>query len=139
MVKQKRLQTDCNKHSYDPGEYELKLKYNNGMEGTATWEVLPLSKKKLAKNVILFIGDGMAPGMTTAARLLGHKSVNGKYQSHLALDRSEGFGMQQTHSLDSFITDSANSATALMAGKKSTVNALNAYTVRSSASFHPRL
>lgn len=116
--------------SYDPGEYELKLKYNNGMEETATWEVLPLSKKKLAKNVILFIGDGMAPGMTTAARLLGHKSVNGKYQSTLALDKAEGFGMQHTHSLDSFITDSANSATALMAGKKSTVNALNAYTVR---------
>ncbi|BGO97759.1 hypothetical protein RTG_01427 [Rhodotorula toruloides ATCC 204091] len=113
---------------YDPGEYELKLKYNNGMEETATWEVLPLSKKKLAKNVILFIGDGMAPGMTTAARLLGHKSVNGKYQSTLALDGCEGFGMQHTHSLDSFITDSANSATALMAGKKSTVNALNAYT-----------
>lgn len=126
--------TDCSwSRSYDPGEYELKLKYNNGMEETATWEVLPLSKKKLAKNVILFIGDGMAPGMTTAARLLGHKSVNGKYQSTLALDGCEGFGMQHTHSLDSFITDSANSATALMAGKKSTVNALNAYTVRFSS------
>ena len=33
-----------------------------------------------------------------------------------------------THSIDSFITDSANSATALYSGKKSTVNALNIYT-----------
>lgn len=33
-----------------------------------------------------------------------------------------------THSLDSFITDSANSATALFTGKKMTVNGLNAYT-----------
>jgi len=32
-----------------------------------------------------------------------------------------------THSIDSFITDSANSATALYTGKKSSVNALNVY------------
>jgi hypothetical protein len=32
-----------------------------------------------------------------------------------------------THSIDSFITDSANSATALYTGKKSTVNALGVY------------
>lgn len=31
-------------------------------------------------------------------------------------------------SLDSFITDSANSASALFSGKKMTVNGLNAYT-----------
>jgi alkaline phosphatase len=87
--------------------------------------------------------------------MLGHKSVNGKYQSSLTFDKSEGFGMQMSkqalppfpslntskkqktdffspfllaHSIDSFITDSANSATALMSGHKSTVNALNAYT-----------
>ena len=34
---------------------------------------------------------------------------------------------QMTHSIDSFITDSANSATALYTGKKSTVNALGVY------------
>lgn len=33
-----------------------------------------------------------------------------------------------THSLDTFITDSANSASALFTGKKMTVNGLNAYT-----------
>lgn len=32
-----------------------------------------------------------------------------------------------THSIDSYITDSANSATALNTGHKSTVNALNVY------------
>lgn len=32
-----------------------------------------------------------------------------------------------THSLDSFITDSANSATSLYSGHKTTVNALNVY------------
>ena len=36
-------------------------------------------------------------------------------------------GHQMTHSLDSFITDSANSATALYTGHKSSVNALGVY------------
>jgi alkaline phosphatase len=36
-------------------------------------------------------------------------------------------GHQMTHSIDSFITDSANSATALYTGHKSTVNALGVY------------
>jgi alkaline phosphatase len=39
----------------------------------------------------------------------------------------EAMGHQMTHSIDSFITDSANSATALQSGHKSTVNALNVY------------
>ncbi|GAA5954478.1 hypothetical protein JCM3765_004468 [Sporobolomyces pararoseus] len=113
---------------YEPGDYYVKLKYNSGMETNAKWTVLPLPEKRIAKNVILFIGDGMASSSIAAARMVGHKSINGKYQSLLRLDQSEGLGIQMTHSLDSFITDSANSATALMAGKKSTVNALNAYT-----------
>ena len=33
----------------------------------------------------------------------------------------------QTHSIDSYITDSANSASALYSGHKSTVNALGVY------------
>ncbi|GAA5859147.1 hypothetical protein JCM1840_003774 [Sporobolomyces johnsonii] len=113
---------------YNPGEYTLKLSYNGGMQTLAHWTVLPLAEKRTAKNVILMVGDGMAPSMVTAARMIGHKAINGKYQTHMAMDKPEGFGLQMTHSLDSYITDSANSATALMAGKKSTVNALNAYT-----------
>ncbi|GAA5888058.1 hypothetical protein JCM6882_000266 [Rhodosporidiobolus microsporus] len=113
---------------FNPGKYELLLKYNGEMSTYAEWEVKPLAEKRDAKNVILFIGDGMAPSMVSAARMLGHKSVNGKYQSQLRFDSAPGFGMQMTHSIDSTITDSANSATALTSGKKSTVNALNAYT-----------
>ena len=70
---------------------------------------------------ILFIGDGMTTNMITAARLLGHKVVNGQYTSRLTLDKPDAYGSQMSHSLDSFITDSANSATALYSGKKMTV------------------
>jgi alkaline phosphatase len=37
--------------------------------------------------VLFFIGDGMTISMQTAARLIAHKSVNGKYQSMLQMDQ----------------------------------------------------
>lgn len=43
------------------------------------------------------------------------------------MDKFPVLGHQMTHSLDSFITDSANSATALYTGHKSSVNALGVY------------
>ncbi|KAK7752193.1 hypothetical protein SLS62_005937 [Diatrype stigma] len=112
---------------YEPGEYEVTLTYYGGETTTARWVVRPLATKKRAKNVILFIGDGMTTNMITAARLLGHSSINGKYQSTLQLDKFPVLGHQMTHSIDSFITDSANSASALYTGHKSTVNAMGVY------------
>ncbi|GAA5829576.1 hypothetical protein JCM5353_006791 [Sporobolomyces roseus] len=141
---------------YEPGDYFVKLTYNNGMENVAKWNVLEIPKKRKAKNVILMIGDGMAPTMVTAARMIGHKTINGKYQTRMALDTPDALGIQMSkalslvpieahglimstfiaHSLDSYITDSANSATALMAGHKSTVNALNVYTDSTGSGFN---
>jgi len=103
------------------------LTYNNGSKTEATWLVRDLAEERKAKNIILFIGDGMTTNMITAARLIGHKSVNGKYQTTMAMDKFPVVGHQMTHSIDSFITDSANSAAALNTGHKSTVNCLNVY------------
>ena len=89
---------------YEPGNYTAKLHYYDGSVTEALWKVREPSYKRKAKNVILFIGDGMAPSMQTAARLLGHKSINGEYQSLMQLDEMEALGKQMTHSLDSFIT-----------------------------------
>ncbi|KAL1724349.1 alkaline-phosphatase-like protein [Schizophyllum commune] len=77
----------------------------------------------------------MTQSMITAARLIGHKSINGRYQSLMQMDQMEALGHQMTHSLDSFITDSANSATALYTGRKSSVNALNVYADSSATPF----
>lgn len=112
---------------YEPGDYTVTLKYYSTETTTATWTVRPLAERKKAKNVILFVGDGMTTNMITAARLLGHKTINGKYQSLLKLDEFPVLGHQMTHSIDSFITDSANSASALYSGHKSTVNAMGVY------------
>ncbi|KAK1237655.1 hypothetical protein MKX07_006783 [Trichoderma sp. CBMAI-0711] len=112
---------------YEPGTYTVTLSYYNGEKTTATWVVRDLHTKKRAKNVIFFIGDGMTTNMITAARLLGHQSINGKYQTRLQLDDFPVLGHQMTHSIDSYITDSANSASALYSGHKSTVNAMGVH------------
>ncbi|QIX01551.1 hypothetical protein AMS68_007068 [Peltaster fructicola] len=117
------------RHVYlsEPGDYDVVLTYNNGSKTTARWTVRDIEQNRRAKNVLLFIGDGMTTNMITAARLIAHKSVNGKYITKMAMDTMEALGHQMTHSIDSFITDSANSATALYTGHKSTVNALSVY------------
>ncbi|KAK0794450.1 hypothetical protein LTR38_009211 [Friedmanniomyces endolithicus] len=111
---------------YEPGEYEAVLSYN-GTNTTAYWLVRDIDEVRKTKNVLLFIGDGMTTNMITAARLIAHKQINGRYQSTMAMDKFPVLGHQMTHSLDSFITDSANSATALYTGHKSSVNALGVY------------
>ncbi|KAJ5757286.1 uncharacterized protein N7511_007468 [Penicillium nucicola] len=120
---------------YEPGEYEATLTYYGTQKTVANWLIRDLPTKRRAKNVILFIGDGMTTNMITAARLIAHRSINGKYMTKMALDKFPVLGHQMTHSMDSFITDSANSATALYSGHKTTVNALNVYVDSSSDPF----
>ncbi|KAG9255283.1 alkaline-phosphatase-like protein [Emericellopsis atlantica] len=112
---------------YEPGTYTVTLSYYDNETTTAEWTVRDVSKERKAKNVILFIGDGMTTNMITAARLIGHKAINGKYQSRMKMDEFPVIGHQMTHSLDSYITDSANSASALYSGHKSSVNAMGVY------------
>lgn len=79
---------------YEPGEYTAELSYYNGTKTTAEWIVRPLAEERKAKNVILFIGDGMTTNMITAARLIGHKSINGKYQTKMQMDKFPVLGHQ---------------------------------------------
>ncbi|KAF9200947.1 hypothetical protein BGZ49_008812 [Haplosporangium sp. Z 27] len=110
----------------EPGTYKAVLKYNNGKTTEAVWTVNPVHKRK-AKNVILFIGDGMTTAMITAARLISKPHISGKYQKHMHLDQFPVLGHIMTHSLDSLITDSANSASAYNTGHKSSAGALGVY------------
>ncbi|KKK15323.1 hypothetical protein P175DRAFT_0476756 [Aspergillus ochraceoroseus IBT 24754] len=112
---------------YEPGEYEATLTYYGQQKTVANWLVRDVPTKRRAKNVILFVGDGMTTNMITAARLIAHRSINGKYMTKMQLDKFPVLGHQMTHSMDSFITDSANSASALYGGHKTTVNALGVY------------
>ncbi|KAF9363319.1 hypothetical protein BGX34_004394 [Mortierella sp. NVP85] len=110
----------------EPGTYKVVLTYNDGKKTEAIWTVNPVSRRK-AKNVLLFIGDGMTTAMITAARLISQPHTNGKYQKHLHMDQFPHLGHIMTHSLDSLITDSANSASAYNTGHKSSAGALGVY------------
>ncbi|MCK6559911.1 alkaline phosphatase [candidate division KSB1 bacterium] len=61
------------------------------------------------KNIILFIGDGMGVAQVTAG-----KTAKGTLQ----LEQCTSGGLLTTHSAESYVTDSAASATALAAGVK---------------------
>jgi alkaline phosphatase len=90
---------------------------------TVTWEVYGTGPRK-ARNVILFIGDGMSLAHRTAARIMSKGIAEGKYQGRLAMDSLPRMALIGTAGVDSIITDSANSASAYTTGHKSSVNAL---------------
>ncbi|KAG0021085.1 hypothetical protein BGZ81_009100 [Podila clonocystis] len=114
-------------HLLDPGTYQVTLQYDSGKKADVLWTVDAAPTTRTAKNVILFIGDGMTTAMITAARLLSKPHSSGHYLQKLHLDQFPVLGHVMTHSLDSLITDSANSASAYNTGHKSSVNALGVY------------
>src|SRR6202008_390078 len=94
-----------------------------------TWTVYDTGPRK-AKNVILFIGDGMSLSHRVAARLLSKGIREGKSLGKLAMDEMPHMALVATAGSDSIITDSANSASAYSTGHKSAVNAMGVYADR---------
>ena len=105
----------------------------------ATWEVYGTGPRR-AKNVILFIGDGMTMANRTAARILSKGIREGKYYGELSFDDMPHMALIGTSGVDSIVTDSANSMSAYTTGHKSSVNALGVYAARNSNNFeHPKV
>lgn len=96
---------------------------------SVTWNVYDTGPRK-AKNVILFIGDGMSLSHRVAARLLSKGIKEGKSSGKLAMDDMPSMALVGTAGTDSIITDSANSASAYTTGHKSATNALGVYADR---------
>lgn len=56
---------------YEPGQYIATLRYRNGSQTTlANWTVRDISPSQRAKNVIMFIGDGMTTNMITGRLMM---------------------------------------------------------------------
>ncbi|CAL1682989.1 unnamed protein product [Lasius platythorax] len=68
---------------------------------------------KKAKNVILFVGDGMSPDTITASRI-----YRGGETSRLAWEHFPHIGILKTYNADKQVPDSASTATALFGGVK---------------------
>lgn len=116
-----------------PGTYTVRV--SNGKETREiAWTVYGTGPRK-AKNVILFIGDGMTLAHRTAARLLSKRIAEGKAFGKLAIDDMPHMALVATAGTDSIITDSANSMSAYTTGHKTAVNALGVYADRTADPF----
>src|SRR5262249_25463366 len=77
-----------------PGDYKIRV-----ADGTQTrevaWTVYATGARK-AKNVILFIGDGMSQAHRTAARILSKGIAEGKARGKLAIDDMPHMAMVAT-------------------------------------------
>ena len=121
-----------------PGHYEV-IARNGKQSMTVNWEVYSTGQRQ-AKNVILFIGDGMTVANRTAARMLSKGIKEGKYFGKLAFDDMPHMALIGTSGVDSIITDSANSMHAYTTGHKSSVNALGVYASRAKDNLaHPKV
>jgi len=100
--------------------------------GSVAWTVYETGPRK-ARNVILFIGDGMSPAHRVAARILSKGISEGKSLGKLAIDDMPHMALVATAGSDSIITDSANSASAYATGHKSAVNAMGVYADRTAS------
>lgn len=106
---------------------------------TANWEVFS-AKPRVAKNVILFIGDGMSVAHRTAARMLSKQIENGHYSGQLAMDDMAHMALVSTSALDSIVTDSASSMSAYSTGHKTCGGAMGVYCASNKSQFeHPRV
>lgn len=78
-----------------------------------------------AKNVILFVGDGMGVSTVTAARILEGqlKGMQGE-ENNLSFDTFPYTGMAKTYNVDAQTPDSAGTMTAMMSGVKTDVGVI---------------
>jgi alkaline phosphatase len=93
----------------------------------ANYTVVKEAAKRKAKNVILFIGDGMSMQAKELGRILSKGLSDGKFNDLLAMEKMPNMALITTSGYDSLVTDSANSMSAYMTGNKSVVNAMGVY------------
>ncbi len=78
-----------------------------------------------AKNVILFIGDGMGIATITAARIYdGQKRGETGEENSLSFERFENVALVKTYNTNAQVSDSAGTATAIHSGKKTRIGVL---------------
>ncbi len=77
---------------------------------------------KPAKNVIIFIGDGMSVATVTAARILdGQLRGESGEENYLSFENFPYSGLSKTYNTDSQTPDSAGTATAMLSGVKTKI------------------
>ena len=99
------------------GDYTVNVIANDAEGRTAAdaaYKVVQEKAARPAKNVILFVGDGMSLQAREIARILSKGQTNGKYNDLLAMEKLDHNAIM-------------NSASAYSTGHKSVVNAMGVY------------
>ena len=93
-----------------------------------------------ARNVIIFLGDGMGVAHRTAARLVKYGVAGGDPRGYLEMDGFPGLGLVSTHSLHSIVTDSSPGMACYSTGNHANNNQEGVYPAHvTSAFFQPRV
>ena len=121
-----------------PGRYQVEAKTATSV-ARVSWEVFG-TLQPAARNVILFVVDGLSNAHRVAARTLSKGIRQGRYGGELAIDDMPHMALVSTAGTDSIITDSANAASSYTTGHKTCVNALGVYCARNKSDrAHPRV
>lgn len=111
-------------HAKKPGSEHVIPDYQSSNPWFQEAEAAVMAKKayagkKHAKNVILFVGDGMGVSTVTAARILEGQmnGMNGE-ENNLSFDLFPFTGLAKTYNVDAQTPDSAGTMTAMMTGVK---------------------
>lgn len=91
--------------------------FNEGQ--AAIQKQLALTPKNRAKNVILFVGDGLGVSTITAGRIFAGQKLGISGEEHqLSFDRMPYSAQVKTYNTNQQTPDSAGTMTAMMAGVK---------------------
>jgi len=96
--------------------------------GAARAEAVPSAAtgRGAARNVILFVGDGMGIGTETAARILdGQNRGESGEENVLSFEAMPFAGLSRTYNVDAQTADSAGTMTAMMTGVKTDAGVIN--------------
>ncbi|XP_016953655.1 membrane-bound alkaline phosphatase [Drosophila biarmipes] len=118
-----RFSTDVAIGKYTPPEeMDPQFWYNIADEEIAKRLLQPQPNSKKAKNVIMFLGDGMPIASITAARILkGQRQNKTGEESSLSFEKFPYSGLSRTYCSNSQVPDSACTATAYLCGVKTNI------------------
>lgn len=84
------------------------------------------TNKRRAKNVILFVGDGMGVSTLTAGRILeGQLRGQSGEENYLSFERFPNTALVKTYNVNAQVADSAGTASALNTGTKTEIGVIN--------------
>jgi alkaline phosphatase len=92
--------------------------YRQGLAHLAT-RPAPQAERRVARNVILFVGDGMGVSTVSAARILdGQRRGMSGEENSLSFERFPHTALAKTYNTDAQTADSAGTMSAIMTGVK---------------------